>query len=861
MPLRPLRRILSVQTTMVLLIPFVVAGIGVAALLYPSIKEDIYLHQQQIAVTVASRIGSYLEDAKSTVRGVALFKTNGRPDWHTMQQIVDAQIAASETLRIIYVLDKPGKVKAVGLKTGTEAQRQDLLELDLSRNPAIPRLSEHNATIWSDSFLSVVGGGLSVAIAASSEDMMAVGEVQIHRLSAFLRQVGDLGQESIFILDRYGNLVADDRGRYTAQQLNLSNLPLVRRGMEGIAMHSGNITLAGREMIGCYVPIPAIGWGVLVTQPVNVAYHTLWTTIGGISVGAVFALLVGIALSMRMARKLAGRFEQLATHARQIADGKTDVDWPESSIFEISELTADLQQMARKIGEREQQLDTLMRNIPGLVYRCAHEGDWTFSFVSEGSRQLTGYGPSDLLGNSRISYNETIHADDRDRVWAEILAALDEHEPYSLQYRIVTAQGKEKTVLEHGQGLLDPKGEVVAIEGIITDISEQVHLEQQLRHSQKMESIGQLAGGVAHDFNNMLTAIIGAAELMMMELKEGDPLRKLVETITSAATKSAQLVRKLLLFSRKATHNMQQIDLHRVLSETIGMLERSIDKRIEVVTNLAAADSRIIGDAGQLDNMFLNMLLNARDAMPNGGILRVASRLCAVDEHFARQIGFAVKPGSYVEVAISDTGTGMTPEILAHIFEPFFTTKEVGKGTGLGLAAAYGTVKEHGGTIQVYSEPGQGSTFKILLPLGIGAVPQTAAQFPAEIPRGKAILLVEDEELLRQVGNAMLRDMGCKVLLASDGKEGVEIFAEHSDEIDLVMLDVVMPTVNGRDAFRLMKEIDPGVRVLFLSGYADSSVEDLMNDISVTGFLQKPYRLEELTLALSRAFSIERGTR
>lgn len=858
-PVRPLRSILTLQTIMVLMVPFVVSTIGVAALLYPSIRNDIYLHQQQIAITIVSQIGSYLEDAKSTVRGIAYVKTGGKPNWQQIQQVVDAQMSATESLEVIYALDSTGKVRAVGLKPGQEGQRDDIMGLDISRNPVVSRLSARNPMIWSDSFLSVVGGGLSVAFAASAPDKVVVGEIHIKRLTSFLDHVSELGEEQIFILDRHGNLLADDQGRYTGKQLNLSNLPLVRHGMDSKSIHTGTITIGSQDMVACYAPIPAIGWGVLVGLPQEVAYQSLRTSMGGIAIGAIIAIMLGIMLSRKMARKLAGRFEQLAAHARQIANDRVDVQWPESSIAEIRELTADLRQMADKIGEREQRLSTLMQNIPGMVYRCTSDREWTITFASDGCTTLTGYMPAELLHNSRISYKNLVHADDRERIGNEILDSLARKEPFTLQYRILTASGEVKTVQEHGQGIFDPEGNVVALEGVITDISTQVRLEEQLRHSQKMESIGQLAGGVAHDFNNMLTAILGSAEIITAALPEGDRLRNFATTITNAATKSADLVRKLLLFSRKAPHNMLQIDLHQLLHETLGIFERSIDKRIGIETDFSATPASIVGDSAQLDNAFLNILLNARDAMPDGGTIRIVTRCFKVDDSFARQIGFAVSPGDYIETTIADTGTGIPSEVREHIFEPFFTTKELGKGTGLGLAATYGTITEHGGTIRVYSEPDQGSTFKVYLPLGTAPpVAAAAKDFQVHIPQGRTVLLADDEELLRQLGDAMLSELGLKVLLANDGKHALETFAEHCHEIDLVMLDVVMPVISGRDAFKMMKEINPNIRVLFLSGYTRlNSVEDLMSDPSVIGFLQKPYRIDELRLAVSKAFAQE----
>jgi PAS domain S-box-containing protein len=842
MTIRPLRNILILQTALVALLPFVVIAVGIAGWLLPSIREDAEMHQQQIAVAVASRVGSYLESSRLAVRSIGLLPLHENMDWHHLQHFIDAQVAASESLGVIYVAGPDGIVKVVGLLEQSEHQRQDLVGLDLQLNPLFTQVKAKNTIVWSDSFLSAVEGGLSVALAFSANEKIVFGEVRLDRLAKFLGQVGDFGDEQIFVLDRRGNVVADSSGRHTGQQLNVSNLPLVQAGMAGSDAQVGELRLNGVDMVGSYLPIPDVGWSVLVAQPLQLAYRSLWGTLGVIACSLVLALALGIFLSVRMARKLATRFELLAAHARRVADGHEAAGWPQSSILEFQELTADLQRMAETIRHREREQVTLMRNIPGMVYRCANAPHWPMTFVSDGCLQLTGYTADALLQGE--GFAALIHQEDRLRVWREVQEALLQRRPFMLQYRIVTADGTEKWVAEHGQAVLSDDGGLQSLEGIITDISDRVRLEEQLHQAQKMESVGQLAGGIAHDFNNMLTAIIGSTEIIRMELDEKHPLLGVVEIIRKAANKSADLIRKLLVFSRKAPRELHAVDL----------LERSIDKRIDVSCLFSDKPVIISGDAGHLENAFLNLGLNARDAMPNGGTLRIATQLITIDAEIAREMGQALPPGHYVEVVFTDTGAGMSRELQERIFEPFFTTKEVGKGTGLGLAAVYGTIRDHGGTIRVESEPGMGSTFRIYLPVsqanGIASRPAGRHVVPA----GRTVLFVDDEEFLRQVGGAMLSEMGLNVILAGDGREALDLFAVRWQEIDIVMLDMVMPNINGRDVFMVMKDLNPAVRVLFMSGYAlDTSVEDLMTDPAVAGFLQKPYRAEDIRQALASA--------
>jgi PAS domain S-box-containing protein len=391
------------------------------------------------------------------------------------------------------------------------------------------------------------------------------------------------------------------------------------------------------------------------------------------------------------------------------------------------------------------------------------------------------------------------------------------------------------------------------------DISERKQAEERLRQGQKMDAIGQLAGGVAHDFNNMLGGISGAAELLLLQLPVDAPQRKYARTILEAAGHAADLTGKLLAFSRKGRVVSSTLDLHAPIRAAIALLERSIDRRIRIETDFASAALRVVGDAALLQSMFLNLALNARDAMPEGGTLRFASGTMVLDAAACGRLAPAVAPGDYHFVEVSDTGHGMTSEVQRQIFEPFFTTKGVGKGTGLGLAAVYGTVREHQGVITVESRPGAGTRFRIHLPAAAEGQADAAVAGERVVRGGGRILVVDDEALIRELARESLELLGYEVLTAANGSQAIETFRRAPEAVALVILDMVMPELNGRDTFLRLREIDPAVRVLFSSGYArEEKMSDLLA-LGAMGFVQKPYRIADLSVAVARALGSEGG--
>jgi two-component system cell cycle sensor histidine kinase/response regulator CckA len=368
---------------------------------------------------------------------------------------------------------------------------------------------------------------------------------------------------------------------------------------------------------------------------------------------------------------------------------------------------------------------------------------------------------------------------------------------------------------------------VVNVIRVGRDITEQIKLEDQLRQSQKMESVGTLAGGVAHDFNNILSSIIGYGQLAVMKMEPDNPYRKNVEQMLTAADKAAYLTQGLLSFSRKQMSNRVQVNLNELIKKTEMFLRRVIGADIEFRTNLFKNPLLLLADPNQIEQVLMNLVTNACDAMATGGVLTITTEQIQLDEEFSGRHGDG-KPGSYGLITVSDSGFGMGEEIQQRIFEPFFTTKEVGKGTGLGLAIIYGIIKQHEGFIDLYSEPGKGTAFRVYLPLIESAGKETTKVDQSEYPAGgtETILLAEDDEMLRKLAKSVLEEFGYKVIAAVDGEDAISKFVENKGRIDLLLTDLIMPKKSGKEVYEEVQKIRPGIKTIFASGYSPDIVRD-----------------------------------
>jgi two-component system cell cycle sensor histidine kinase/response regulator CckA len=385
------------------------------------------------------------------------------------------------------------------------------------------------------------------------------------------------------------------------------------------------------------------------------------------------------------------------------------------------------------------------------------------------------------------------------------------------------------------------EGSIEGVGAVVLETTDRRHLEEQLLQAQKMEAVGRLAGGIAHDFNNILTAIKSYSELLIEDMATDKGRVEDVKEIREAADRAAALTRQLLAFSRQQLLRPRVLDLNTTIRDLKGMLERLIGADIEVKTQLAPTIGMVTADPGQIEQVLMNLVVNARDAMPDGGTIDIETSNVELDDEYARTHA-STRPGPYVMLAVSDTGQGMSREIQTRVFEPFFTTKEKGKGTGLGLSTVYGIVKQSGGSIWMYSEPGQGTTFKIYLPR-VDAVVDDNVVAPILNGHGgnETILLVEDEDSVREVASRILRRQGYSVVEASNGTEALREFGERGREFDLIITDIVMPGMGGLELAQRVREWAPAARILFTSGYTEDAV--LRRSFLDPGaeFIEKPF--------------------
>jgi len=390
---------------------------------------------------------------------------------------------------------------------------------------------------------------------------------------------------------------------------------------------------------------------------------------------------------------------------------------------------------------------------------------------------------------------------------------------------------------------------------MVSEMTARKRLDEQLRHSQKMEAIGQLASGVAHDFNNLLVGIIGSAELLKRERVTDEERRELADILLSAGQRAAELTRQLLTFSRHEPTAREAVDVNELVAEVVRLLERTIDRRVDIGVTSCAGGASILGDASELQGALLNLGLNARDAMPDGGRLTFRVRPASAHETVDPRLSDPLPPGPYLAVDVEDTGSGMSEAVRGRIFEPFFTTKPFGRGTGLGLAAVYGIVRHHGGAIAVESAPGRGSRFTLLLPLAAGPSQSAPRSRDADlVVRGQGVVLVvDDEESVGEMCVRMLESLGYEALLAGSGERALELYQREAARIDLVLLDLMMPGMNGVETLHALRRVDPEVAVVMASGFGHSMDVRPALELGISGTLPKPFTIGRLSQTVSKA--------
>jgi PAS domain S-box-containing protein len=508
----------------------------------------------------------------------------------------------------------------------------------------------------------------------------------------------------------------------------------------------------------------------------------------------------------------------------------------------------------RAVRERDERFLQLAASIREVFYLYDCEQDRVL-YCSPAYEAIWGRSVEDLQ-RSPADWLRGVHPDDRPRL--DALFRRRATTPFEDRYRIVRPDGAVRWIEDHVFPIVDGSGRVVRFAGVADDVTERRQLEEQLHQSQKMESIGLLAGGVAHDFNNVLTIVLTCAE--MLRRGADAESRELVDDILSAVTRASSLTRQLLVFSRREVVEPRVLDLNAAVVDAEKMLRRLIGEDVVLDTGLAPVLGRVRIDPGQLLQTLMNLVVNARDAMPRGGRLTITTRDVGVEERVTTLLG-TLPPARYAMLAVTDTGCGMTPEVQARVFEPFFTTKAAGHGTGMGLAVAHGIVRQAGGLIDLHSRPGAGTTFAIYLPCVEEAAHDPSGEIAAVASRGHdTVLVVEDADDVRRVTARVLEARGYHVLQASRGGDGLALLERHP-EVRLLITDVVMPGMDGRELAQAAARLRPALRILYTSGYTDDAVQRHGIRAAEVAFLSKPFTPDVLVRKVHDVLGVPRGDR
>ena len=540
----------------------------------------------------------------------------------------------------------------------------------------------------------------------------------------------------------------------------------------------------------------------------------------------------------------------------------------ETLLYSIIHDITDRVQAQELLTESERRLSTLMANLPGMAYRCLNDEFWTMKFVSEGCLDLTGFPPDHLLENHRTNYAELIHPDDRQMVWDKIQSSLERRSQFNLTYRIHCADGKEKWVLEIGQGVFSDTGDLLAIEGFITDITERIKaeeerakLEDQNRQLQKAESLGRMAGAIAHRFNNLLGAVLGNLEIAMGDLPAGaDAIKNLIEAI-QAARKAAEVSGLMLTYLGQTRTQADALDLSETCRRSLPMLRAAIPKDVELKADFPSHGPIIKANPNQVQQLLTNICTNAWEAVgSNRGAIQLTVKVVPPAEIPATNrfpLDWQPQDMDYACLEVADSGSGIAGKDIEKLFDPFFSSKFTGRG--LGLPVVLGVLRAYRGAVAVESKPGRGSVFRAYFPVSTEEV-SLQSENPAkalQIKKDGTVLLVEDNDALRRLTDTVLKDLGFNVLATSDGTEAIEVFRQHKEEICFVLCDLTMPLMDGWETITSLRKLSPDIPVILTSGFNEAQVMAGDHPTLPDAFLSKPYVRKELIAAIGQALSVK----
>ena len=844
---RSLRFQLTAAFVVVAVLPAALLGAYALVTAERDAGQRVAAGNRLVAEAVAGELERFLDAQLVHLREIALSEAGAATTASSREAQAEVHLAANPALKSIVFLDRTGRAELA------VPRDPDLRGVDFSGQPWWRRAMRRGEPTWSSAAISLQSGQPTVTVVVPRDGgaIVAYLDLQILRDLA-ARTVGPVAARdarTVAVLDADGTFIAHPDQRMVRERVNVRDLPVVRAAIAG-EERTEEAELLGQRALVSAAQIGTSHWVVLVSEPIDAALAPLQSTRNGLLAALGAAVVLSLGGGLLLSRRLAGPIEALARGAHALAAGEAPAPLPRGGVSETEALAAAFERMAAAVRAREEALARSEREHRQLldaplvgVMRTGTDG--RIRFANRALAQMLGApSPDALVGRTVLS----LYRDPGQR--PELVAQLGRvGRVENLELHLTRLDGAPLIVLCN----LALDGDVIST--VMMDVTslrqtaeERARLEEQLRHAQKLEAVGRLAGGVAHDFNNLLTAITGFGTVLRDALPPDHPDRECADAILHSAERAAHLTQSLLAYSRKQVLRPRAIDLRETVRNVERLARRVLGEDVELTVSLADQRLTVLADAGQIEQVLLNLCTNARDALPRGGRIAIRTDEVVVSEADARALELA-RPGRYARVAVTDSGVGMSREVQDRIFEPFFTTKAAGKGTGLGLSIVYGIVRQHEGAVRVRSAPGAGSTFTILLPAAVGLVDgaQAAAEPIARAPGGsETILVAEDEPLVRKVIRTALERAGYAVLEAEDGEVAVEVFRRHHERVKLCVLDVVMPRLNGREALAAIQAIAPGARAIFASGYAADVLTAKGIDEGGAVLVQKPIAPVEL---------------
>jgi len=829
--LRSLRVELTATFVAVALLPPVLLGAFGLHVTQSQLRRDAETRSRQMALAISGEVSRYLESHLLALRIIEMGIEGGD---FAAPGALDLRVAillrADPAIKTVLVLDESSRVSHIAPFDG------DAIGVDLSGQPFVRDARARREPTWSSATMSMLTGQPVVALTVPGPRYSVVGYLDLEALERIVERtrVGETGEAAV--IDRTGTVIAHRDRRMVREQANVSDLPLVRAALQG-REETSDYPVGDRAFLGSAAMVTPTNWIVLASEPLDKALAQADHQRFLLVVALVVAVLAAVAGGLLSARRILLPIESLAARARRIEEGEYSPP-PEAvhgaSFPELDALGRTFDTMAAAVAERQEAIGRSERNYRSLVSApvvgiLRTHLDGTILFANQAFARIVGApSPESLLGSNAMRFYH--RPAERDRLVEQLLQS---GQAANFEVEFVTLHNDSRVVL------LNSAREGSTLTTVSVDITElkkaaldRERLEQELFHAQKLEAVGRLAGSVAHDFNNLLTAIISHASLLETAIPPDGPAREDLQGIVDSAERAAHLTRSLLAYGRKQTFEKRWLDVRDVVGAVEPLLRRLTSETVDLSVKLPDAPIGVVADAAQLEQLLVNLCTNARDAMPGGG--RIALGVCLADLSDQEARGFGLPHGgSFVRIDVHDTGEGISSDVLPHIFEPFFSTKAPGKGTGLGLSIVKDIVHQHRGHIAVASQPGGGSTFSVFLPAAEGvAAPAGTERVQAPPPGGReTVLLADDEPNVRRALRATLQRAGYSVVEAVDGEDAVRKFEAHREEVALCVLDVIMPRMNGRQAWEAIVRMKPGTRVLFASGYT----ADILDSRGVAG--------------------------